>query len=546
MSKVTIIDNAIEINKKHIEEFQLESEVGTKKMKESFHKNAVVQRNNYVIKEQNAFELYKKQVYSEMKKRVNSCYPVNNLNVYAEEEKYLKEFKKLITFTNDTLPGSYKMGFLQLISKIKEDDTSLDSINKVLSDFINKFKELSITLGIDDFSYTMFTKKYMEVFLRQTNDNVNLKDTFEEVYWECPDFIKHLKLNLWYILDKYRKNVDVSSNNIKVNLLNNYNITQDNVLSFYYGRFEKYDVDISRDSYINLNLFLDKKRNIDDYLEDSSIRKNNFNLLATDNDFEKLNDEGRRKYFSEIQDLSLTLPVLKKYYRYEFIVKDLQDKFSKRVENKNLYDNKLKEINKEEGKRKKIFSNYLRASGIGFLAKINNSKISSSKLEMNEVILKLYNLYTELHDLEIVYLLNKQLSEVSSLYDLFMTGYSSYFYLEKTFNDNFKDVENFSIEEEFEKYFDFIYSPYNSFLTKINGFVLCDVTEVVSDKYQLLELNVSKDIILKDTIDSTIDTVNYIKLVKDIGDGNLPLISMDFIVKFKSFEEVDVDGIEYL
>ena len=52
MSKITEISRAIEIDKKHINEYPLESEVGTKRMKENFHKNAVTQRNNYVKQQQ--------------------------------------------------------------------------------------------------------------------------------------------------------------------------------------------------------------------------------------------------------------------------------------------------------------------------------------------------------------------------------------------------------------------------------------------------------------------------------------------------------------
>ena len=246
----------------------------------------------------------------------------------------------------------------------------------------------------------------------------------------------------------------------------------------------------------------------------------------------------------EILDLSKTLSMLKLYYRYEFIIKDIQEKFSKRVENKNVYENKLKEIKKEESKRKKIFSNYLKGNGIGFLAKKDDKKISSSKLEMNEQIIKLYNLYAELHDLEIVYNINKNLSDVSSLYDLFMLAYSSYFYLEKIFIDKFSEDDNFIFSDELNKYFEFIYNPDNEFLTKINGFVAYDIADIISDKYKLFEINVDKDSIMKDSIDSTIDTVNFIKLIKDISDSNLSLYEINFIVKYKEFDEIDVDLVE--
>lgn len=543
MSKITEISRAIEIDKKHINEYPLESEVGTKRMKENFHKNAVIQRNNYVKKQQAVFAVYNKQVYKEMKNRVDKYFPSNKNAIYEEEKRKLFEVKEVINFTNKFLDSSFKLGLLQLVSSIKDDaEISLDNINLTIEKFITKFLDVGVNLSINDFSYSIFTYKYMNDYFNKEN-NVNLKDCFETIYWECPHFLKHLKLNLWNIIDKYKKELDKYSDKLMNEKLINLNLDKDSVLSFYYDNMQKLDVSIRRDSYINLNIFLDKKRNILDYLEDSSVRKNNFNFFTSSNDFDNLNDIEKNKYYLEILDLAKTLPILKLYYRYEFIINDLKEMFSKRNENKNLYENKLKEIKREESKRSKLFSSYLKANGIGFLAKYDENKISISKLQMNEEILKLYSLYNELHDLEVTYKMNKYISDISSIYDLFMLAYSCYFYLEKAVEEKFNEDDDFSIDEEFIKYFDFIYNVDNSFLTKINGFVDYDITEIVAEKYKLLELKVEKESIDKDTIDSTIDIVNFVRLIKDIMDGNLSLYEMDFIVKFREFDEINCDEV---
>ena len=543
MGKITIINKNIEINKNHIDNYQLESEVGTKRMKENFHKNAVTQRNIYVSSQQEKFEEYKKQVYKEMKCRFNKYNPINKDKIYKEEKENLDKFKEIIIFNNKLVNSFNKLGLLAIISDIKEDkDISLDDINKSIKEFIESLQRIGVNLTKDDFNYSMFTYNYMVEFFKDNNSN--LKEIFESIYWECPDFLKHLKLNLWFILDKYKKEIDNYTEKYRIELLKNNNISFDRMIPEYYDRLLKLDVSIKRDEYSNLQLFLNKKRNISDYLDDSNVRKNNFNSLLLNEEFDKLSEANKNKFYFEILDLSKTLSMLKLYYRYEFIIKDIQEKFSKRVENKNVYENKLKEIKKEESKRKKIFSNYLKGNGIGFLAKKDDKKISSSKLEMNEQIIKLYNLYAELHDLEIVYNINKNLSDISSLYDLFMLAYSSYFYLEKIFIDKFSEDDNFIFSDELNKYFEFIYNPDNEFLTKINGFVAYDIADIISDKYKLFEINVDKDSIMKDSIDSTIDTVNFIKLIKDISDSNLSLYEINFIVKYKEFDEIDVDLVE--
>ena len=544
MSKITEISKAIEIDKKHINEYPLESEVGTKRMKENFHKNAVTQRNNYVKQQQEIFSIYNKQVYKEMKNRVDKYFPNNNEVYYNDEKKKLLEVKSVIKFTNNLLDSCLKLELLPLVSSIKDDaEISLENINSTIEKFINKFLDAGVTLSINDFSYSIFTYKYMNDYFSK-DSSVNLKESFEAIYWECPHFLKHLKLNLWNILDKYKKELDSYSEKLMNEKLSALNLNKDNILDFYNENMHKLEILIRRDPYINLNTFLDKKRNISDYLEDSSIRKNNFNLFASSNDFDKLSDTEKNMFYLEILDLAKVLPILKLYYRYEFIIKDLKEKFSKRNENKNLYENKLKEIKKEESKRSKLFSSYLKANGIGFLAKYDEKKISISKLQMNEEILKLYNLYNELHDLEITFKMNKYISDISSLYDLFMIAYSSYFYLESAFVEKFKEDNNFNISDEFIKYFDFIYDIDNIFLTKINGFVDYDITEIVAEKFKLLKLKLDKASIDKDAIDSTVDTVNFIRLIKDIFDGSLSLYEMNFIVKFNEFDKVNCDDVE--
>ena len=549
MSKITEISRAIEIDKNHINNFPLESEVGTKRMKENFHKNAVIQRNNYVKQQQDIFNLYTKQVYKEMKSRVDKYFPSNKNAFYDEEKKKMIEIKDAIKFTNKYLDSSLKLELLPLISSIKDDtEISLDNINSTIEKFISKFLEAGVSLSVNDFTYSIFTYKYMGDYFNKDN-NVNLKDSFEAIYWECPHFLKHLKLNLWNIIDNYKKELDSYSDKLMNEKLCNLNLDKNSILKIYDDNMQKLEIDIRRDPYINLNVFLDKKRNVSDYLEDSSIRKNNFNFFVSSNDFDSLSETEKAKYYLEILDLAKTLPILKVYYRYEFIINDLKEKFSKRNENKNLYENKLKEIKKEESKRSKLFSSYLKANGIGFLAKYDEKKISFSKLQMNEEVLKLYGLYNELHELEIIYKMNKYISDISSLYDLFMLAYSSYFYLEKMFSDKFIEDNNFSINDEFIKYFDFIYDIDNVFLTKINGFVDYDITEIVAEKFKLLELKLDKTSIDKDTIDSTIDTVNFIRLIKDIMDGSLSLYEKNFIVKYTEFDEIncnETDSLEFL
>lgn len=546
----TVIDKEISINSEHINTFKLELESGTKKMKEKFHKSAVKERNEYVEEQIKKFDKYQVEVYRLLKLRVNSLLPSDKSNHYDSLKKNIEKEKQIIVFNNSDYSIDFKLGIFKLISSIDiNDDVSLNTINNTFLNIIKIFEDASIKLTISDFTYSMFTEKYMHVFLDNIEKNNRfeevMKKCFDSIYWECPDIIKHLKLNFWSLLEKYEEKLKIYTDAVSYQLLQKTGYDKNSLIDKYLGNVNKYNLEVSRDEFYNLDSFLSKKKNVLDYLDDSATRVKNLDQFVIDGEFKDIEDSS--KFYDNMVELAHTLSVLKLYYRYEFIIKDIQDKYSKKDANKSVFSNKLKEVKTEEGKRKKIYNDYLKACGKNLFHKVNEEKIKSNKLAINEEILKLDTLYNELHDLEIVELINKKVNSTDSLYDLFSLSYESYYYLEKMFNEHFKDSDDYSFEEELNKYFDFIYSPYNDFLKKINGFSMVDVSSVITDKYRLLGINVTNDNISVDNLDSFMDSVNYVKFIDDILKGDLSFDDINVIVKFREFEPIEVlDEVEVI
>ena len=126
----TVIEKDIEIDKNHIDNFQLESSTGTKKMKEKFYKNAASERNAYIEKELVKFEKYKKQIYAIMDSRALSMTPKDVTSEYDAYRKKTKEFKKGLILANSTLTNEYKLGLSEAINNMINPDLFLRSIAK--------------------------------------------------------------------------------------------------------------------------------------------------------------------------------------------------------------------------------------------------------------------------------------------------------------------------------------------------------------------------------------------------------------------------------
>lgn len=529
----------IEINKNHIDNFALETDEGTKKVKEKFHLKAIEDRNNYVNGQHVVFDKYKVIIENELVERFKNKMPVDKT---AEYDKELAEVDKLLNLVklNSTIQDSFKLKLDFLIASIKE-ETSLEDLDNIILDFINRFKEYGIVLTIDDFKYSMFTEQYMASLLDNPNSDI-MKDVFEKIYFACPMIKIQLKMNLKDVVSKYEKELAKYVQKLVEDENKNNQVNRDNVVSKYTSYRFDVGTKIAVDEYYNSKLFLDAKKKISDYLDDAPARGKNYNAFAINGDYASLSDVDKQKYNSAVMGLYLTLNELKKYYKYEFILKDLLERYKNKDSIKSQYASKKKELDKEDKKRKGIYKKYLKAKGVGFLARKNEAKMKNFMLEMNEQIKKLCTIYEEFEDLEMTNSLNK-LSESASIYDLFYSALSSFSFLEKSFSSD-EQFEEKSLEENVNDYFKFLYNPNNRFLRKVNALTEFDIVSIVAEKYKLLNLVVTNEMIDQDNIDATMDTVKYINLIQNIDRSNISITEINNLCKMQGIVVKDEEEIE--
>lgn len=506
----------ININKNHIDNFILDTKEGTKRVKEKFHKNAVNERNKYIYKENIKFSDYKVLIENEMVERLKKIMPIDKTNQYTSDLVKVNNLFELVKL-NCNISNTFKLKLDFIISSINE-NTSLDELNISIKKFIDKLKEIGITLTINDFKYTMFTEQYMSSYLKNYKFN-NMKEIFEDIYFNCPDIKLQLKMCLINIINIYKRKIDLYVKNYTTSLFEKNEINSSDVFYKYKSLRNSIGSTMAKDEYYNTKIFLDDKLKIGDYLEDSAARSKNFNTFTTNYDL--LDEYGKNSYNNATMGLYLTLNELKKYYNYEFIIEDLLKRYKEKDSAKTNFISKKKELDKEEANRQKIYKEYLKACGIGFFSKKDNIKKKNTMLKMNEEIKKLKSLYDEYNDLEITYNLNR-LSESASIYDLYMISLSSFSFIEKMFttNENFSEKNLYSNVDD---YFKFIFNPNNDFLRETNALVEYNITNIISEKYKLLDLNVSEESIDKDNIDTTLDILRYINLIQNINMSNISI-----------------------
>lgn len=540
MSKIDELSIVKEINidKVHIDNFKMDTEQGTKRVKEKFHKEAVINRNNYINKENVKFSNYKILLENEMVKRIKKLIPINKTNEYNEEEKHVNELFELVKL-DCNISESFKLKLDYIVSSFE--NTSLDEMNMLIKKFIDSFKSFGIKLDINDFKYTMFCEMYMNSYFKDYKFG-SMTKTFESIYFKCPDIKLQLKMNLINIINKYKKDISKYLEGYHEKKLIDASINNSDVINEYVYNRESLGKKKAIDEYYNLKIFLDEKRKIKDYLIGSPTRNKNYNTFI--DDYNALTDYSKNSYNSAVSSLYLTLVELKKYYKYEFIIQDLLKRYKDRESAKNSFVAKKKEIDTAEALRESIYKKYLRASGIGLFARRNETKMKDLMLMMNEQIKKLNDLYDEFYDLEITNNLN-DLSESATLYDLFLISLSSFSFIENAFNNN-EEFNTNSLEYNVDEYFKFIFNPNNSFLRKTSCLVDFNIINIISEKYKLLELKVTDEMIDKDNIDSTIDTLRFINLIQNIEESSISLDTIDNIYQMDKIVSINRDNLDVI
>ena len=134
----------------------------------------------------NEYTEIKNELYEEMKKRYFDKTKDVKLNNDIEKlEVTLKDMEKVLHVLNPLKTPYEKMGLDENIWRLKRFyKDNLENVNKEILHCIDSFESIGINLSADNFTYTKFTKEYMQIFFEEKN-NLNserLKKAFEDIY----------------------------------------------------------------------------------------------------------------------------------------------------------------------------------------------------------------------------------------------------------------------------------------------------------------------------------------------------------------------------
>lgn len=153
---------------------------------------------------------------------------------------------------NEYKDAMAKSGLDVLLYNLSSSTINLTNLNECIIKIIECFKKVGITVTSTDFNNSIFAYEYMkEFFLKlEENDLESLTETFERIYWKCPEIITNLKLCFLLLYYKNEKKFDKYFLTQKENYYLN--------IDYYNELLKKYNQKINNDLSLILAKFLKK------------------------------------------------------------------------------------------------------------------------------------------------------------------------------------------------------------------------------------------------------------------------------------------------
>lgn len=382
-----------------------------------------------------------------------------------------------------------------------------DALNEDINSAITCFKEVGVIVKEELFCYSPYVKEYMSLILNESSLE-KLKECFDNLYWKCPNIIFQIALNFKYLYYKYEKNfikyyqlkkkkIDIKELTCKYNEL----IKE---------KQNKEDSDLSN----LLTKFLDKSINITDYTEDKILKYES--SLSN----EKIDIDIINKFYNSLYEYQ-------GYLEYSYIIDEFIKLYNEKDKYKNIYKNSLKEIKKIESKIIKINKKIIMQEKY-----FNNSKKKNTLLlNLNEQIELVKIKYDEL-EYNKFYEIISTLDDNFSYYDILNLSLSYYIYLKKVIEKENEGITDEEINIKISSLKYFLLNPSLNILKNIKIKENVDIALLISDRYKLLNLNITKDDIENNTT-SLMDTLEKLKINNVIKNSNVTYEEFLFLFDIK-------------
>ena len=469
------------------------------------------------------YKSYNKDFIAEIEKRskkLDGKKVSENLHRLEEE---LSNMESVLYLLNDVDSSYEKMALDKEISNLtyyyRKD---LDKINETIDYCIKKFEEVGIKLTSKDFFFNQYVHDYVSAIFQAVDiKNLNkdkINNKFENIYWKCPEIITYIELNIRYLYSKNEKSIDKYYKNQREKLLKNFSkeTMQNN-----YNELKKQVIEENKkDECLLIKQFLEGKLLVKDY-EKSAIIDIVYRFTGR-KDLNEISDEELNNIIVNLIKLLNTIREYKNYCKFKFIIDDVKNVYAEKEKYKGEYARVKKEISAKEAK-------VIKLGKPNFFGKTSNKNLS----EQTKLILEEKALYKELENNEVYDKIANVLTDQSTLYDALYLASSFYKYLFRKIIGEDKEIPENELNEKIGEIKEFLHWPYFTILNNIKINEEKDIMLIIKDRYNLLNINITKEDLEVDNLDNLISLLSRCETYFYLKEKNINLEEVEDIYELK-------------
>lgn len=477
-----------------------------------------IKKNNKLIEElSKELNTYKEIIYNELTKKKDKELPTKDVSKIKNIEQEIQYLKKQLNYKNNNRITSK----LELDKNIYDiiNSKTLEGLHKNLKIIIDKFNLINISLNSEHFKCDITLYKYMIEFFKNINNpefNKIMQNTYDALYWESPDIISHLILNIKELIDKHSKEfynyiIDTSDKEEYNELLNRLMKLK-----------QEKDTMIKTNMYLNYNLFLSKEILIENYLDNSNTKKEMISKFTNYDNYLKLSKDDKEYFYKEMRGLYHLINEYGSIVKYKVLI----DKVVEILKDKDKYKNSLKELNskilklnkQKEKKNKKLFNIYKKLNKKKDNIKLNN-KYNEIFNQINKDITEIINTYKEYNEVTFINDVITKLNENSTYYDILSIYTSNYNYLMEI---------NKELDFNYDEFEEYIYNPYLVISKNVVLNNTLDIKLKLEEKYSMYNINFDLE---ENSLEELKESLKYLYNLSYYEETSLDLNKIKIIIE---------------
>ncbi len=465
-----------------------------------------------------------------------------------QQETILKNYEEAGKYLNPYNTYFEKLDFDQLLHKLSHyADFDFVKLNNIIKTIYDKFSLVNIRLSGSSFNSTPYVNEYMTKFIElistQGYDFYNIEKDFETIYWVNPNLVKHIELNFRQLIVKHAREFESYVDKQKMELmvknavgdytdyLNKYKEAHQNAL---YAKKEsvKDIIELATTGEININ----------SYLKDSKERNKANSMLVIEDPNRNYNQDNQDLY-SNIRILKNVIQEYKTYLEFTPLINYSKEKLKNFSAPKTMIELK-KDIEESENAIEKL-NKAVRgeAEEQGFFAKLfskNKTSTKSPKQLLTELLVTADELllsYQMIDTINFADTLKKVVNDNTTVEELLsvINAYDYFKFLEISEANKIEKYDE--LLEQVEKFTKFATNPNNMVITSIPAYQEYDVAKVIIDKYRVININLTPDILTSNNLDSLLGYIDIFLRSKQIEDSGITAEEIWFMIETKKILE---------